>query len=81
MIFGEPLSNFLLRWLAIIAVITLIVLFPFLIRRIQPGWYRGFWKAFGESHRSPKRVLMLPLEMLIGLAFLLVAFFVWELVP
>ncbi len=78
MIFGDPLSNFLLRWLAIIAVIILIVLSPFLIKRVQPGWYRGFWKAFGEAQWSPKRALMLPLGMLIGLALVLGAVFVWE---
>ncbi len=79
MIFGEPLHDFLLRWLAIIAVITVIVLSPFLIQRLKPGWYQGIWETFGEAQQSPRRVLTLPLGMLIGLVLVLGAFIVWEL--
>lgn len=80
MILGQPLSQFLLVWLSIIAVITIVVLSPFIVRRLRPQSYRGFWLLAGDTFlKSPKRALMYPLGMLLGLALIIVVLYGREL--
>ncbi len=76
MIFGLPLAHFLRLWLSIIGVITIVVLLPFVIRRFWSQSYRGFWQVAGDVFlRSPRRALMHPLGMLLGLAALVLVFY------
>ena len=73
MILGQPLGHFLLVWLSIIATIAIGVLLPFIVRWLRPQSYRGFWQLAGDTFlKSPKRALMLPLGMLLGLGLLVV---------
>lgn len=75
MILGQPLIHFLLVWLSIIAVIAIVSLSPFIVRRLRPQSYRGFWQLAGDTFlKSPKRALMYPLGMLLGLGLLIVVF-------
>ena len=80
MILGQPLIHFLLVWLSIIAVIAIVLLWPFILRRLRPQSYRGFWQLAGDTFlKSPKRALMYPLGMLLGLALLIVVLYGREL--
>lgn len=80
MILGQPLSDFLLVWLSIIAVISMVVLSPFIVRRLRPQSYRGFSQLAGDTFlKSPKRALMYPLGMLLGLGLLIVVLYGREL--
>jgi len=80
MILGQPLIHFLLVWLSSIAVITIVVLSPFIVRWLRPQSYRGFWQLAGDTFlKSPKRALMYPLGMLLGLGLLIVVLYGREL--
>jgi len=80
MILGLPLSHFLFIWLSNIAVIVIIVLLPFMVRWLRPQSYRGFWQVAGDTFlKSPKRALMYPLGMLLGLCFAVAMFYEREL--
>lgn len=74
MIFGLPLDSFLIIWLSIIAMITMAVLLPFIVRRFRPQHYGGFWRFAGELLKSPKNALMQPTGMLLGLLVIVLVF-------
>jgi hypothetical protein len=80
MILGLSLGHFLLIWLSNIAVIVIIVLLPFMVRWLRPQSYHGFWQIAGDAFlKSPKRALMYPLGMLLGLGFVVAVFYEREL--
>jgi len=80
MIFGQQLGHFLLVWLSTIAVMAIISLLPFIVRRLRPRSYRGFWQLAGDTFlKSPQRALMYPLGMLLSLALVVVVFYGHEL--
>ncbi|MBN2487521.1 MAG: hypothetical protein JXA98_00680 [Methanosarcinaceae archaeon] len=49
-----------------VALLTIISLYPFYLKRYKRHKYKGFWKGMGEMTGSPARAILLPLGFLIG---------------
>lgn len=75
MILDRPLTQFVISWLLIIILITLLSLLPFIVRQFYPQAYRGFWRVAGDLLKSPWRALMTPLGMVLGLILAIIIFY------
>ncbi|NOR48855.1 MAG: hypothetical protein GQ533_12570 [Methanosarcinaceae archaeon] len=49
-----------------ITLITIILLYPFYLKRYKRHKYKGIWKAMGKMTGSPARAILYPLGFLIG---------------
>jgi hypothetical protein len=48
------------------AILIVVSLYPFYLKKYKKERYRGFWKEIGEKTKTPTRALLYPLGFLIG---------------
>lgn len=49
-----------------VTLMTIILLYPFYLKRYKRHKYKGAWKGMGEMTVSPARAILYPLGFLIG---------------
>ncbi|WP_406660264.1 hypothetical protein V7O66_10450 [Methanolobus sp. ZRKC3] len=49
-----------------VALLTIISLYPFYLKKYKSHKYKGFWKYMGDINRTPGRAIHYPLAYLIA---------------
>ncbi len=49
-----------------VAVLTIMSLYPFYLKKYKPHRYKGIWKSIGDITKTPSRAILYPVGFLIG---------------